>query len=103
MILMWIRCGHYLSGGGWGGGGGNGQERSLLFTCIQAVKQHFFLDECICVLFAVDNTKITLQLTSPKDSTKTGELKIALTGSIERSKKRSAGNCFFILIVFMLR
>uniref|UniRef100_A0A915B110 E3 ubiquitin-protein ligase n=1 Tax=Parascaris univalens TaxID=6257 RepID=A0A915B110_PARUN len=39
-----------------------------------------------------DNTKITLQLTSPKDSTKTGELKIALTGNIERSKKRSAGS-----------
>ncbi|VDK47380.1 unnamed protein product [Anisakis simplex] len=41
-----------------------------------------------------ENTKITLQLTSPKDSAvKSGELKIALTGYIERTRKKSAGFC----------
>lgn len=39
-----------------------------------------------------DAAKMTLQLTSPKDNTKAGELKIILTGNVERSKKRSAGS-----------
>lgn len=39
-----------------------------------------------------EGTKVSLQLTSPKDDSRTGELKIILNGCIERSKKKSASN-----------
>lgn len=38
-----------------------------------------------------DNTKLSVQLTSSKDSSKVGDLKISLTGTIERTRKKSSG------------
>uniref|UniRef100_A0A915PUD1 E3 ubiquitin-protein ligase n=1 Tax=Setaria digitata TaxID=48799 RepID=A0A915PUD1_9BILA len=38
-----------------------------------------------------DNTKMTLQLSSPKDMARVGELKILLSGTIIRPKKKSVG------------
>ncbi|VDN07491.1 unnamed protein product [Thelazia callipaeda] len=39
-----------------------------------------------------DKTKLALQLSSPKDTTKVGELKILLSGTVERLKKKNVGN-----------
>ncbi|VDP15818.1 unnamed protein product [Onchocerca flexuosa] len=38
-----------------------------------------------------DNTKMTLQLSSPKDTARVGELKILLSGTVIRPKKKSVG------------
>lgn len=42
-------------------------------------------------IFSVDNTKMTLQLSSPKDMARVGELKILLSGTVIRPKKKSMG------------
>ncbi|VDK68818.1 unnamed protein product [Litomosoides sigmodontis] len=39
-----------------------------------------------------DNTKMTLHLSSPKDMAKIGELKILLSGTVARPKKKSTGS-----------
>lgn len=46
---------------------------------------------CNISIFSVDNTKMTLHLSSPKDTARIGELKILLSGIVMRPKKKSIG------------
>lgn len=52
-------------------------------------------------IFPVDNTKMTLHLSSPKDMARTGELKILLSGTVIRLKKKGVGKCNLIYNTFV--